>query len=54
MSNNQPTPESAGDTKRCLICGATSEDRLLLRGEYQGQETWVCASCLPRVIHGAH
>ncbi len=36
----------------CFACGATSEDRVLLQAEEQGQEKWVCVRCLPPLIHG--
>lgn len=39
---------------RCLECGVTSEHRVLLACENQGQPDWVCVRCLPILIHGTH
>ncbi len=39
---------------KCLDCGITSEDRVLLSCEYKREELYVCVKCLPVLIHGAH
>jgi hypothetical protein len=39
---------------KCLNCGATSEDAVLLQCENKGKTDWVCVRCLPILIHGAH
>lgn len=36
----------------CFMCGATSEDRVLLSCETQGESKYVCVRCLPPLIHG--
>lgn len=38
----------------CLRCSATSESRVLLVCEVEGEEKWVCTACLPALIHGGH
>ena len=40
------------DKKACFVCEATSDDRVLLTCEQQGDEKWVCVRCLPALIHG--
>lgn len=39
---------------KCLNCGATSEEKVLLPCEHKGQELYVCVRCLPALIHGTH
>ena len=39
---------------QCSLCGKTSQEIPLLRGEQKGQPMWVCMHCLPMLIHGAH
>ncbi len=46
--------QSSTSPKSCLICHATSEERVLLCGVEQDRDVWVCVRCLPRLIHGAH
>ena len=51
MPENEPKkPEE----NRCDICGTSSQDRVLFQGERRKKKVWICAGCLPRVIHGAH
>ncbi len=38
----------------CKVCQATSEERVVLCGEYRGETIWVCVRCLPMLIHGEH
>ncbi len=40
------------DEKKCVVCGTTSDQRVLLACESQGKEGHVCVRCLPRLIHG--
>ncbi|MBI4295964.1 MAG: hypothetical protein HY667_02465 [Chloroflexi bacterium] len=47
-------PESQTEPKKCLVCKATSHERVLLRALEKGQEVWVCVRCLPMLIHGGH
>ena len=39
---------------QCLVCGVSSENRVLLACEVEGKENWVCVRCLPQLIHGSH
>ncbi len=41
------------ESSKCFVCGATSEDRVLLKAEEKGEEKLVCVRCLPPLIHGA-
>ncbi|MCL6105772.1 MAG: hypothetical protein M1309_00230 [Actinobacteria bacterium] len=38
----------------CMQCGATSNDNVLIQCLKNGDEDWVCVSCLPILIHGGH
>ena len=42
------------EEKSCTVCGIKSSERMLLHGEHQGKESWVCVRCLPALIHGGH
>ncbi|MFH1002777.1 MAG: hypothetical protein V1780_01375 [Chloroflexota bacterium] len=46
-------PEKAAQ-KSCMICQATSQEKVLLCAEDHNREVWVCTQCLPRLIHGSH
>lgn len=46
--------ENRKTEQRCLNCGTSSEDRILLSAQYKGDPAWVCVTCLPQLIHGAH
>lgn len=37
---------------QCILCGRTSEERVLLQAEEKGRTVWVCVRCLPTLIHG--
>ncbi len=41
-----------GKESKCLKCNATSKERVLLKAESRGKEAFVCAQCLPMIIHG--
>lgn len=41
-------------TAKCLECGATSDQKVLLSCVKDDSPTWVCVHCLPILIHGAH
>lgn len=41
-------------THACMVCGTSSDQRVVLRGEHEGREAWVCVGCLPMLIHGRH
>lgn len=38
----------------CFSCGRTSEQAALFRTLIRNVEQWVCARCLPHLIHGPH
>ena len=37
---------------RCYRCGSLEEDRILFPVRVHGRSDWVCARCLPPLIHG--
>ena len=39
---------------KCLNCGVTSEDVVLLSCQYKREALFVCVKCLPILIHGSH
>ncbi|MFA6001096.1 MAG: hypothetical protein WC828_03170 [Thermoleophilia bacterium] len=45
--NEQTTP-------KCMQCGKTSDQAVLLSCVKEGKDDWVCVHCLPILIHGAH
>lgn len=42
---NDSTPE------KCLNCEATQDDTPLMLWRFQGRELWLCADCIPLMIH---
>lgn len=38
---------------KCMNCGATSDEKVLLPCEDKGEQKHVCVRCLPVLIHGA-
>jgi MinD superfamily P-loop ATPase len=44
--------ESAFIAQRCFRCGTGEEHVALMPVRYQGHSLWVCARCLPALIHG--
>ncbi len=40
--------------QRCFRCASGEDDVPLFPVRYQGDSTWVCAHCLPALIHGGH
>lgn len=38
-------------TSQCLNCGQTEAEAPMVLFHYQGRELWVCADCLPVMIH---
>ncbi len=41
-------------TPACMNCGNTSDKAALFRVLLKNVEHWVCARCLPFLIHGPH
>ena len=44
--------EAEKQEHKCMRCGSTSYERALLPVEMNGEDKWVCAGCLPYLIHG--
>jgi len=44
--------EDKKEESKCFICGATSDERVLLNSEHEGESKKVCVRCLPPLIHG--
>lgn len=40
--------------QRCFRCGNGEDKVPLFPVRHKGESTWVCAQCLPYLIHGAH
>ncbi|HLD58430.1 MAG TPA: hypothetical protein VI977_02200 [archaeon] len=36
----------------CFKCNASSKESVLLKAELEGADIFVCAQCLPMIIHG--
>ncbi len=39
-------------TQTCFNCGRSEMDAVLFPARTKGESTWVCAKCLPQLIHG--
>ena len=39
-------------TIRCSECGRSEYESAVFAVRLKGQSTWICAKCLPRLIHG--
>jgi len=39
-------------TQRCFQCGHSEDDAVLFPCRFHGESLWVCAHCLPALIHG--
>jgi hypothetical protein len=39
---------------QCLKCGASEQETPLVRWKYRGRAVWICADCLPLMIHKRH
>ncbi len=39
-------------SEKCYVCGNTDEEAALFPVRHKGEDKWVCARCLPRLIHG--
>jgi hypothetical protein len=42
----------ADETPQCFLCDNTDQQIALVRVLFQGRKQWVCAHCLPVLIHG--
>lgn len=43
---------TASTSEKCYVCGKTDNEAPIFRVKFRGKEKWVCAKCLPRLIHG--
>lgn len=39
-------------TQKCMNCGRSENEAVLLPARTKGESTWVCVKCLPALIHG--
>ena len=39
-------------TQKCMNCGRSENDAVLLPARTKGESTWICVKCLPALIHG--
>ena len=39
-------------SQTCFKCGSSEMDAVLFPARTKGESTWVCARCLPQLIHG--
>ena len=46
--------DTKSSTPACFNCGHTSDQAALFRVLLKNVERWVCAQCLPVLIHGSH
>jgi len=45
-------PQTSSGEHACMICGAKSDKRVLIYAEKNGKPAWVCAPCMPVLVHG--
>jgi len=50
--NMSKTNESRSIEVKCLSCSRTDKEIALLPIRFKGEDQWVCAKCLPKLIHG--
>ena len=46
------TSESGSREARCFSCNKTDRETALFPVRFKGEDKWVCAKCIPRLIHG--
>jgi hypothetical protein len=46
------TKKGVSVSEKCYICGRTDEEAPIFPIKFRGEDKWVCAKCLPRLIHG--
>lgn len=44
----------AEEKEECFICHTTEDERVLLPCRNEGDDKFVCVTCLPALIHGGH
>ena len=50
----QGKEEAPRKERECMYCKTSSQERPLIAVLFQDEEQWVCAGCLPYLIHGPH
>lgn len=45
--------QSSAAEHTCSVCGITSNERILISAEKDGEQVCICVRCLPAIIHGA-
>ncbi len=43
---------ASSSSDKCFICGKTDTEAPIFPIKYKGENKWVCAKCIPRLIHG--
>ena len=38
----------------CLNCGESEQNAPLVAARYSGETIWICANCMPVLIHKSH
>lgn len=41
-------------TSTCLNCGISEQEKPLLTLQFQGKDLYICAQCMPILIHKSH
>jgi Pyruvate/2-oxoacid:ferredoxin oxidoreductase delta subunit len=55
LAGAKPAEKPAGRqilSQTCFNCGRSEMDAVLFPARTKGESTWVCAKCLPQLIHG--
>ncbi|RJQ53019.1 MAG: ferredoxin [Actinobacteria bacterium] len=52
MQQSRPSIHPLTGGASCLSCGSTDDTAVLFPCRSQGENAWVCARCLPQLIHG--
>jgi len=48
----KPRPNASGLAAKCFKCGKTEKELPVFPVRFQGRSEWVCAHCIPQLIHG--
>jgi hypothetical protein len=48
------TEKEEKKVSNCFVCQKTEGEGVLLACRKEGKDLWVCARCLPMLIHGGH
>jgi hypothetical protein len=50
--NMTEVKKTASGSDKCFICGNTDKEAAFFPVRVRGEDKWVCAKCLPKLIHG--